>query len=315
MTELSFRVAEIRDETPRIRRIVLECDTGAPPGWEAGAHVRVALPEGGDRPYSLLALPGLGAGRYALGVLREAQSAGGSVHMHGLTVGDAVRTGAPVNQFPLLPGGAGVALVAGGIGITPILSMAAALADAGRPFHLHYFGRAEGELAFLPELREICGERLSLGYDSVSGPPDLGAVLDPLSPEAALYICGPAGMIEAMKLAWAASGRPPEALHYELFTATPPPAAGDAAFEVEVKSSGQVVTVAPGQSIIEALEEAGIDVVYDCQRGDCGICQTGVIDGVPDHRDVVLSDEEKASNKVMQICVSRAKSPRLVLDL
>jgi vanillate O-demethylase ferredoxin subunit len=129
------------------------------------------------------------------------------------------------------------------------------------------------------------------------------------------YVCGPSGMIEAIKTAWALAGRPSGKLHYELFTATPAPAAGDKAFEVEVKSTGQVVTVAPDQSIIDALEEAGIEIVYDCRRGDCGICQTAVLEGVPEHRDVVLTDEEKASNSVMQICVSRAKTPRLVLDL
>jgi vanillate O-demethylase ferredoxin subunit len=122
-------------------------------------------------------------------------------------------------------------------------------------------------------------------------------------------------MIEAVKTAWAVASRPAERLHFELFTATAAPAAGDTAFEVEVKSTGQVVTVAPDQSIIDALEEAGVDVVYDCRRGDCGICQTEVLEGIPEHRDVVLSDEEKASNKVMQICVSRAKSARLVLDI
>jgi vanillate O-demethylase ferredoxin subunit len=120
-------------------------------------------------------------------------------------------------------------------------------------------------------------------------------------------------MIEAVKTAAGALGHPPERLFYELFT--PTPAAGDGPFEVQVKSTGQVVTVGANQSIIDALTAAGLDVVYDCRRGDCGVCQTGVSAGAPDHRDVVLTEEEKASNKVMQICVSRSKSPRLVLDL
>ncbi|WP_233192818.1 PDR/VanB family oxidoreductase [Acidimangrovimonas sediminis] len=315
MSMLTFRVAEIRDETPRVRCLILESTGGALPGWEAGAHIRVALPQGGDRPYSLVALPGLGEGRYALGVLREDPGTGGSAYVHGLSVGDTVTSGAPVNQFAMTPGDGPVTLLAGGIGITPILSMAGALKAGGRPFRLYYFGRAEGELAFLPDLATLCGDSLTTGYDSVDGPPDLGAILAATPAGADLYVCGPGGMIEAMKTAWAEEGRPAERLHYELFTATPPPAAGDQPFEVEIASTGKVVTVAPAQTIIEALEEAGVDVVYDCQRGDCGICQTGVISGVPEHRDVVLSDEEKASNKVMQICVSRAVSPRLVLDL
>ena len=124
----------------------------------------------------------------------------------------------------------------------------------------------------------------------------------------------PAGMFDAVKAGALACGIAADHIHYELFKAEQPSSA-DKPFDVEIKSSGQVVTVAAGQSIIEALEAAGLDVLYDCQRGDCGICQCGVIAGVPDHRDVILSDDEKASNKVMQICVSRAKSERLVLDL
>jgi vanillate O-demethylase ferredoxin subunit len=117
-----------------------------------------------------------------------------------------------------------------------------------------------------------------------------------------------------VKAAALAKGVPPDCIHYELFKAERP-SSPDKAFEVELKSTGRVVTVAASQTIIQALEQAGLDVLYDCQRGDCGICQCGVISGTPDHRDVILSDDEKASNKVMQICVSRAKSERLVLDL
>lgn len=318
MSDLHFTVREIRAETPRVRAVVLEArGDGRLPSWTPGAHIRVRLPEGGDRPYSLVDLPQFRTGRhYVIAALLEENSAGGSRYIHALKEGDAVSATGPTNQFELAPGEGPVELVAGGIGITPIFSMAAALAGSGRDFRLHYLGRSQGELAFLPDLAAICGDRLAVHYDDAApGRPDFAELVGQAPFEADLHVCGPAGMMEAVKTAWALGGRPAERLHYELFTATPPPAAGDTTFEVEVKSTGQVVTVAPDQSIIEALEDAGVDVVFDCQRGDCGICQTAVLDGIPEHRDVVLTDEEKASNSVMQICVSRAKTPRLVLDL
>lgn len=301
-----------------MRCVVLEGAGDMPlPKWTPGSHIRVKLPAGGDRPYSLVALPQWRTGQhYVLGVLLEGNSAGGSEYIHGLKVGDRVTASQPINQFQLANGQGEVLLLAGGVGITPIFSMAAKLARAGRDFNCHYLGRVQGELAFTGALDEICGERLQLHYDDTPpGRPDFGELIRPLAEDGDVYVCGPAGMIEAVKTAWAVEGRPPEQLHFELFTATQAPTTGDSAFEVEIKSTGEVVTVAPGQSIIDALEEAGLDVVYDCRRGDCGICQTEVLDGTPEHRDVVLTDEEKASNKVMQICVSRAKSPRLVLDL
>jgi vanillate O-demethylase ferredoxin subunit len=318
LTDLSFKVCEIVEETPRVRCVVLEGAGDMPlPKWTPGSHIRVKLPAGGDRPYSLVDLPQWRTGQhYVLGVLLEENSAGGSEYIHGLKVGDRVAASQPINQFKLADGQGEVLLLAGGVGITPIFSMAVELAKAGRDFKFHYLGRAQGELAFTAVLNEVCGGGLTLHYDDAPpGRPDFGDLIAQLTDDGEVYVCGPAGMIEAVKTSWAVAGRPPERMHFELFTATPAPAAGDSAFEVEVKSTGQVVTVAPGQSIIDALEEAGLDVVYDCRRGDCGICQTEVLDGIPEHRDVVLTDEEKASNKVMQICVSRAKSPRLVLDL
>lgn len=318
MTDLRFKVCEIIEETPRVRCVVLEGAADMPlPKWTPGSHIRVRLPAGGDRPYSLVDLPRWRTRRhYVLGVLLEERSAGGSEYIHSLKIGDPVSASSPINQFELALGQGEVLLLAGGVGITPIFSMAAALSGEGRDFRFHYLGRVQGELAFTGALAEICSDRLSLHYDDTPpGRPDFGELIRTLAEDGEIYVCGPAGMIEAVKTAWAVEGRPAERLHFEIFTATPAPANGDVAFEVEVKSSGQVVTVAPGQSIIDALEEAGLDVVYDCRRGDCGICQTEVLDGVPEHRDVVLTDEEKASNKVMQICVSRAKSPRLVLDL
>ncbi|WP_118136364.1 PDR/VanB family oxidoreductase [Oceanicella sp. SM1341] len=310
VTSLTMTVREIREETPRIRSVVLETAADAPlPGFEAGAHLRVSLPGGGDRAYSLVDLPQWRDGRhYVLGVLLEENSTGGSTHMHGLKVGDRLTVTAPQNHFPL---GAGpVHLIAGGIGITPILSMAAALEAAGRDYVLDYYGRSEGHLAFLAELTALCGPRLRVHYDDAGAVPLAETVAAAAASGAEIHVCGPKGMIEAVR---AAAGAAP--VRFEIFTAEPAAQEGDAPFEVQAGRDGPVITVNPGQSIIEALEDAGIDVVYDCQRGDCGICQVDVLEGIPDHRDVVLSEAERESNSVMQICVSRAKSARLVLDL
>ncbi|MDA9411074.1 PDR/VanB family oxidoreductase [Bradyrhizobium sp. CCBAU 45384] len=311
---LKLKVRSYAAETPFIRSLVFGVEDGAVPRWQAGAHLRVALPDGGDRPYSLMALPGLPGDALALGVLREEASNGGSQFMHALKVGDVVKASAPVNNFRLHEGSAPALLFAGGIGITPVLSMAAELAARGSPYRLHYAGRKQGLLAFLPQLQEICARNLSVHYDSDETRLDIAAALGASGANAHIYVCGPSGMIEAVKAGALAAGVSADRIHYELFKSEQP-SSPDRPFEVEIKSTGQVVGVAVGQSIIQALEAAGLDVLYDCQRGDCGICQCGVIDGVPDHRDVILSDEERACNKVMQICVSRAKSERLVLDL
>ncbi|MCA1466321.1 oxidoreductase [Bradyrhizobium sp. IC3195] len=311
---LKLKVRSYVAETPFIRSLVFGVEDGVVPQWQAGAHLRVALPNGGDRPYSLMALPGLPEDALALGVLREEASSGGSQFMHALKVGDVVKASAPVNNFRLHEGAAPALLFAGGIGITPVLSMAAELAARGSSYRLHYAGRTQGLLAFLPQLQEICAGGLSVHYDSDESRLDIAAALGDAAANTHVYVCGPSGMIEAVKAAAAAAGVSADRVHYELFKSEQT-SAPDRPFEVEIKSTGQVVGVAAGQTIIEALEAAGFDVLYDCRRGDCGICQCGVIAGVPDHRDVILSDEERASNKVMQICVSRAKSERLVLDL
>ena len=311
---LKLKVQSVEVETPVIRRLVFGVEGGAVPRWQAGAHIRVSLPNGGDRPYSLMALPDLPEGALALGVLREQQSTGGSQFMHALKVGDVVTATAPANNFRLHDGGSPAILFAGGIGVTPILSMAAELKAQGIPYRLHYAGRTQGLLAFLPQLHAICGEALSVHYDSDESRLDFPATLHRISDDAHVYVCGPSGMIDAVKAAALAKGVGAQRIHYELFKAEVS-AAANTPFDVELRSTGQVIRVAADQSIIQALEQAGLDVLYDCQRGDCGICQCGVIEGIPDHRDVILSDDKKASNKVMQICVSRAKSERLVLDL
>ena len=307
---LLLRIAQKQAVTKRISAFTLVAAEGGPlPDHGAGAHIEVQT-AAGPRAYSLIDWPEQQPGAWQIAVQREDDGDGGSRAMHALNPGDTIEATEPKNDFELRPGDMPVALLAGGIGVTPLISMATELAASGRPFVFHHAGRSAGDMAYVEQLATIFGDRYSPHFDDTA-PLDLGALMAGLSGHA-LYICGPKGMIEAARAAAEAAGLTD--IHVELFT-NAAHAAGDSAFEVEIASSGQVITVAPDQTIIEALEAAGLDPLYDCQRGDCGICQTEVIAGTPDHRDVVLSQAERDSGKVMQICVSRARSTRLVLDL
>lgn len=319
MTLTDLRVAAITPLTDRIAAFDLVADDASAlpalePDWQAGAHIRVALPGGGDRAYSLIRFPDDDAARrYRIAVQREEDGKGGSKFMHGLAVGDRLSITPPKCDFPLTQ--APALLLAGGIGITPMISMASALQDAGIAFDLHYCGRSRGVMAYTQALQTALGGALHLHCDDdPATAPDLAALVAGLGPDRHLYICGPRGMIDAARTHAETAGVKPDRVHVELFN-NDSASDGDTAFEVELASTGQVFTIPPGRSIIEVLEAAGVDLIHDCQRGDCGICQTDVISGTPDHRDVVLTEAERASGKVMQICVSRAKSPRLVLDL
>lgn len=287
------------------------------PAYTPGAHIDVDLPGIGLRSYSLIDWPGEQDGDtnngYRIAVQREDAGDGGSKAMHDLQAGQTLSISDPKNSFELRADGRPVLLLAGGIGITPLISMASALSAGDRDVTLVYCGRTRDQMAYLDALTATFGAALAVHVDDET-PVDLAALMAGHTGHS-LYICGPRGMIDAARQAAEAAGLDPAHIHVELFATPDADTDADGAFEVEVASTGQVVTVAADQSIVEALEEAGLDPIYDCQRGDCGICQTDVISGIPDHRDVVLSQAERDSGKTMQICVSRAKSPRLVLDL
>lgn len=304
---------QIEDETPAIRVFQFRApDDGALLGYTPGAHLDFDLGSAGIRSYSLIDLPGASdPGLYRLAVQREDAGQGGSKAMHALSVGDQVTTTIPTNDFELVPGTAPVLLLAGGIGVTPLISMATTLLAEGREFAFHYAGRSEALMGFTDRLRAAFADHLTLHFEDTA-PLGLTALMAAQPVGTHAYICGPKGMIDAARAAAEAAGI--SDIHVELFT-SPAPTGNDTDFEVEIQDTGQVFTIPTGKTIIEVLEEAGIDLMYDCQRGDCGICQTDVIAGTPDHRDVVLSEAERASGKIMQICVSRAKSARLVLDL
>lgn len=319
--ELMLTVTELRTETPLVRSIRLARPHGEPlPSWQPGAHIRVRLPSGDDRSYSLInlstdPLATTQPHAYRIGVRLEEPGQGGSRFIHTLQPGDRIVALPPANNFPLNPGRQPVVLIAGGIGITPIMSMAAALAAEGHPYRLYYAGRSRDQLAFVGEIERLCGDGLTVHTDDTSGAVfDVRALMESLSADGPVYCCGPRAMIEAAIAAAKEIGWQAGRLRFELFTAAAP-LAGDQPFEVVLKSSGESFLIPADKSILDVLIDAGKDPLHDCKRGDCGICQVNVLEGVPDHRDYILSDTEKAEGVKMQICVSRSKTPRLVIDL
>lgn len=316
---LLVRVSGKQVEATDIRSFELVDPEGRPlPPFTAGAHIDVHLGDGLVRPYSLCNDPAE-RHRYQLAVLLDPASRGGSAAMHRLEVGSVIRIGRPRNLFPLVEDGGHSVLFAGGIGITPILCMAERLAGIGAPFTLHYGTRSAERTAFAARIRSSAfADRAHIHHDDGpdAGRLDLRAAVAAWRPDQGhLYVCGPAGFIEAVLGAARAAGWPEERLHREFFA---PPAAADgddAAFEVQIASSGAVIPVLPHQTIVAALAAAGIDVPVSCEQGICGTCRTGVVAGIPDHRDMFLTDDEKSRSDWMLPCCSRSKSSRLVLDL
>jgi len=286
------------------------------PRWEPGAHVDLVLSDGLTRQYSLCGDP---AERSVMqvAVLREPAGRGGSAHVHDvLAEGATVHVRGPRNHFPLAGAGRYV-FIAGGIGITPILPMVAAADAAGADWHLVYGGRTRSSMAFLDQLERRYPGKVDVRPMDEVGLLDLPAILaEPGSDAAdvAVYCCGPEALLIAVEqecTRW-----PHGALHVERFA--PKAGATDGprdSFEVELAQSGTTLTVPADRSILEVVEESGLQVLSSCQEGTCGTCETGVLDGVPDHRDSVLTDDEHAANDTMMICVSRSCSARLVLDL
>ncbi len=318
-----LKLVDRRDETDRIRILQFTASSGdALPAYTAGTHLDFELDGIGNRSYSLIDWPQHsdqnppGSEKiqsYTIAVQREDDGDGGSKMMHQLQIGQSINASDPVNDFELIDSVAPVLLLAGGIGITPLISMATSLASQKHPFSLHYAARSLSVMGFHSTLSEHFADHVQFYFDDTR-PLDLAALFSEQGESTELYICGPKGMIEAARKAATTAGFADNNIHVELFS-SPDTESGDSAFEVEINDSGEVFEIPVGQSIIDVLEAAGKDLMFDCQRGDCGICQTDVISGIPDHRDVVLSEADRASGKVMQICVSRAKSPRLVLDL
>ncbi|WP_288392241.1 PDR/VanB family oxidoreductase [uncultured Herbaspirillum sp.] len=318
MTTLQVKVAARREEAQDIVALELVAVDGQPlPSFTAGAHIDVHLPGGLVRQYSLCNAPHE-QHRYQIGVLRDANSRGGSVAVHeALQVGERITISAPRNQFALHSARHSL-LLAGGIGITPILCMAEALAAQGASFEMHYCARSPARQAFRERIA-ACGfaDRVVHHYDDGAAAQklDLAALLASVDPATHLYVCGPTGFIAHVVDTARARGWPDSQVHYEYFGAAPVNADGNGAFEVKLASSGQIYTIPPERTVIQVLVEHGVDVPVSCEQGICGTCLTRVLEGEPDHRDQYLTDEERAANDQFTPCCSRARSPMLVLDL
>lgn len=295
---------------------------GPLPAWEPGAHVDVRLPSGLIRQYSLCGDPADPA--YTIAVLREPDGRGGSAEIHDTALlGRTLEIRGPRNNFRFEPAEHYV-FIAGGIGVTPILSMARAAARGGTPWQLHYGGRRDDSMAFRDTLRELAGGNLVVRTDDREGPLPLADIVRDAPEGSLVYACGPAGMLTALRSA--ATARPDLDLRVEQFTPGEPVMTGDSGgagpapapgggFEVELAQSGETVTVEPGTSILEAVREVRPDVLYSCEEGFCGSCETKVLEGEPIHRDTLLSEKERERSATMMICVGGCASKRLVLDL
>lgn len=309
---MQLRVVAIDDGAHGVRVLRLASSDGADlPQWEPGAHLEVTLPGDVRRHYSLCGSRADGQ-QWTIGVLREKLSRGGSSYLHDeVEVGHELTVTGVRNLFPLVPAEEYV-FVAGGIGITPLLPMIEAAEAVGSDWHLQYCGRRRASMAFLDRLAPY-GERVTVAPADECGRIDVRAVLAAAPPQALVYACGPGSLLATLEEQATAAGL---TLHVERFTAAPVPASvHNTAFEVQLAQTGVTLEVPADRSIVEVLEDAGVGVPSSCQEGVCGTCETKVLQGTPDHRDSILSDEERRSGNTMMICVGRSRSPRLVLDL
>ena len=277
-----------------------------------GAHIDVHAPNGKIRQYSLCG-DARNSSRYTIAVKREASGSGGSRSMHdNVDEGSALGIVGPRNHFPLAAGAVHSLFIAGGIGITPIYAMIQSLVAEGRSWELHYCARSEAHAPFYPELRALDGERVRSWF-SEQPLLDVKALLGEARDDTHVYCCGPVGLMSAVKDA--SAHWPSEHVHFEWFSAPEQAHLPNRSFELELRRTGKMLEVPHDRSILQVVREHGIDVQSSCEEGVCGTCETRVLAGECDHRDMLLSEAERTANGSMMVCVSRAKSQRIVLDL
>ncbi|WP_210638832.1 PDR/VanB family oxidoreductase [Pseudomonas sp. Tri1] len=287
------------------------------PAFTAGAHIDVHLPDGLIRQYSLCNHPEE-RHRYLIAVLKDSASRGGSRSLHELIEpGARLLISEPRNLFALAPEARRSLLFAGGIGITPILCMAEHLAQSGATFELHYCARSRERAAFIERLRQSpYADRVFLHFDEEPETLlDAGRVLAAPNDDLHLYVCGPGGFMQHVLDTAKAQGWQESHLHREYFAAAPTDTSADGRFSVKLASSGQVFEVPADLSVVQVLESHGIEIPISCEQGVCGTCLTRVLEGVPEHRDMFLTEAEQACNDQFTPCCSRSKTPLLVLDL
>ncbi|MDN4573975.1 oxidoreductase [Pandoraea cepalis] len=318
-SNLSAMVRTLRFEAAGIMSIELVPAVGSDtpfPDFTPGAHIDLHLPSGLVRSYSLVNAPGE-PNRYVLGILADPKSRGGSRFIHdNFRVGMTLEISEPRNHFELDAAAEHTVLVAGGIGVTPILCMYRRLRALGRSVKLMYCARTAPQAAFIDELNALGGD-ITYHFDDQHGgkPASLTAFLSGQPAGTHAYCCGPGVMLDAFEAACAEAGI--ANVHIERFAAAPdaPPPATSEGYVVKLAKSGKELSVPAGATLLETLLAAGIDAEHSCMEGVCGACETRVLEGCPDHRDSVLSAAERAGNKVMMICVSGCKGDRLTLDL
>ena len=318
-SELSVQVARKTVEALDISSFELVSTDGKPlPAFSAGSHVDVHLPSGITRQYSLCNDAGE-SHRYLIGVLRDPASRGGSRAMHDeVNEGDVLRISTPKNHFELAHAATHSILLAGGIGVTPILCMAERLAVTGKSFEMHYCTRSADRTAFRQRIADAAfAPQVQFHFDDGAAEQKLvlEQVLGTVQPGTHLYVCGPKGFMDWVLGSARAAGWPEAQLHFEFFGADVAPSADDSGFDVKLASSGRVIRIPADRTVVQALGDAGIEVQVSCEQGVCGTCLTRVLDGEPDHKDLYLTPEEQAANDQFTPCCSRARSPMLVLDL
>ncbi|MFZ2737259.1 MAG: PDR/VanB family oxidoreductase [Burkholderiaceae bacterium] len=317
-SSIDVRVARKAEEAQDICSFELVAADGAAlPAFSAGSHVDVELPNGLTRQYSLCNDP-TESHRYLICVLLDPVSRGGSKAMHELQVGQQLRISAPKNHFPLAHEAKRHLLLAGGIGVTPILCMAERLAHSGAEFKLHYCTRSAQRTAYRKRIGDsIFASRVQFHFDDGAAGQklDLSALLTTPESGVHLYVCGPKGFMDAVLSRARDQGWPEAQLHYEFFSAEPLKSDSDAGFEIQLASSGRIIPVLAEQTVTQALSAAGVEIQTACEQGVCGTCLTRVLQGVPDHKDFYLTPEEQQANDQFLPCCSRAKTPLLVLDL
>lgn len=310
-----LRVSQMTWEAEGVLSVRLADPAGGElPSWEPGAHLALHLPNGIIREFSLCSDPEDRTG-WTVAVLREPSSRGGSAYVHlELRPGDLVEVEGPRNNFHLEPTKKYI-LVAGGIGITPILAMARDLERRGEDWRMLYAGRSGATMAFLEELKQLGADKVQLhADDQAGGPPVLTDVLDAVEDDTLVYCCGPEPLLKGVEEALS----DPACLRLERFKApdpVAPPPGGDRPFDIVCADSGKKVHVPVGTTALEALEQVGFDMPSSCTEGICGTCETKVLAGTVDHRDFLLTDDEKEAQNTMFVCVSRALTSELTLDV
>jgi ferredoxin-NADP reductase len=308
-------VRVVRESLSVISIEVARDDRAALPAWMPGAHIDARLPSGRVRQYSLCGDPD-DPTVYKFAVLREDGGRGGSVELHTIAAaGVPLGVGSPRNRFPFLDAPRYL-FFAGGIGVTPLLSMARAAARQDRRWLFVYGGRARVTMAFTAELGDLNGGAVRIVPQDEFGHPVFDPLLRASPPETLVYACGPAAMLRAVEAAAERNGAA-DRLHVERFSSAAeaaPPAHEDRAFDVVLNRSGRTVHVPAGRTLGSVLQEHAAEVTFSCEEGSCGTCETRVLSGVPNHRDSYFSDAERVRNRSMMVCVGRALSDKLVLD-